>query len=96
MNVINTTVAAGGTQVVNLLQRDWATPVNVMAKAGSGGTVKVEFSSTETAFNTPGTAVWIDSGLTSSTTGTEITRYAPAVAVRLSATTQTGTFELVL
>lgn len=96
MNVINTTVAAGQTQVINLLERDWNYPVNVMAKAGSGGTVKVEFSNTATAATTPGTANWIDSNLTSSVNGTEITRFAPCVAVRLSATTQTGTFELIL
>lgn len=96
MNVINTTVAAGQTKVINLLERNWNNPVNVMAKAGSGGTIKVEFSSTETAYETPGTATWIDANCPSSTTGAEVTRYAPCVAVRLSATTQTGTFELVL
>ncbi len=96
MNVINTTVAAGQTKVINILDRDWKYPVNVMAKAGAGGTVKVEFSMTATAYETPGTATWIDANVPSSTTGNEVTRYAPAVAVRLSATTQTGTFELVL
>lgn len=96
MNVISTTVAAGQTKTINLLERDWNYPVNVMAKAGSGGTVKVEFSCTPTAYTTPGTATWIDSGLASSTTGNEVARYAPCVAVRLTATTQTGTFELVL
>lgn len=96
MNVINITVTAGQTQVINLLDRDWSNPVNVMAKSGAGGTIKVEFSSTSTAHTTPGTAVWIDSLIASSSSGAEITRYAPCVAVRLTATTQNGTFEIVL
>lgn len=35
MNVINTTVIAGQSQVINLLYRDWSNPVNVRTKAGA-------------------------------------------------------------
>ena len=95
MNVINTTVTAGQNKVINLLERDWDFPISIIAKAGAGGTTKVEFSNTLTAFTTPGTAVWVDSGMTSSVNGTELIRIAPTVAVRISATVSTGTFEIV-
>lgn len=95
MNVINTTVAAAGNKVINLLERDWDRPISIIAKAGAGGTTKVEFSNTLTAYSNPGAAVWVDSGMTSSVNGTELIRVAPTVAIRISATVSTGTFEIV-
>lgn len=87
------TVAAGATEIYPMAHINM--PLGVSVAPVSGGTAKVEISRTPTAVGNQAGAKWINSSLGNMTADTEGTIYGPCVALRLSATTQAATFELV-
>ncbi len=88
------TVLAGSSAVVALMHGGRLAPVTVVAAPGAGGAALVETSHSPTAIASPGTAVWLAWDAGSVSAATARTLYADAIAVRLTATTQTAVFEV--
>lgn len=70
-------------------------PTTIAAIPGASGTLAVAYSCTPTAISDPGAANWINWPSGTVSAATSDTLISPIVALRVSATTATGTIEVV-
>lgn len=91
--VINQAVAVGAPLVLPVL--GMPTPITVRAIPGAGGTLAVEYSCTDTAVSSPGTASWTAWPAGSVSAATSDSIVSPVVAIRVTATTAAGSVEVV-
>ena len=89
-------VVAVGTPVVrNCTGRAFNHAISIIVKPTAGGTVTVEFSNSPLCVEDQANPanVWIDSGNGAMAAATEVARYAPCKAYRVTATAQPALLE---
>lgn len=93
--VINKPVTVGSPLVIGILSEQLRLPISVRALPGGGGSIGVEYSCTDNAVSSPGSANWTawPAGTVSAAASDSIV--SPVVALRVTATTAAGSVEVV-
>lgn len=91
--ILNQAVPVGSPRVIGVF--GMRLPITVRGEPGASGSLVVEYSCTDTALSSPGTASWSNWPSGTITAASTDSIVSPVVAIRVTATTAAGSVEVV-